>query len=355
MTDQSMAIIKQTLNSTEIMKRFASFMGESDAKYYINSVILAVANSKDLQECTPQSIVFSALRAASLRLSCDPALGEAYLIPFNNNKKNTKEAAFIPGYKGLRNLCTRTNKYRYINAGKLRNGQQWHEDDLTGKCTILGKAIDNTTQGWFAFFEMFNGYSKGLYMTIEQIHDHAKQYSKTYSNPKSKWQSRDRLEVEAMEKKTVLRLLINRWGDMGEAGNAFRQEEILDADEFGIDVRDIPEDEEPKPRQSVAQNMTDLGFDVDEPEVQPEPDEPPMPEEPAQPADAAPMPLETAENVTSGKDGTRYGDTPTDELANKLIGLNKMIKNPATTQEKREEAEYKRDAVNVILAARSKA
>lgn len=265
MTDNSLAVIKKTLNSTEIMQRFASFMGEREAAYYINSVVLAVANNTTLQECNPNSIVYSALRAASLKLSCDPALGEAYLVPYGKN------ATFIPGYKGLRNLATRTGKYRYINAGTLRNGQQWVEDPLTGQCTIQGKSIDNTKLGWFAFFEMFNGYAKGIYMTTEEIHEHAEKYSKSYHNPKGLW----RTDPESMEKKTVLRLLMVRWGDLGEAGNAFVDEEYIEGDYHDPVTGEEIKPETPPVKHTEAENLEALGFDV-----------------PAQPAEPDPIPVE---------------------------------------------------------------
>jgi recombinational DNA repair protein RecT len=192
-------------------------------------------------------------------LSCDPALGEAYLVPFPNNKKNIHEAVFIPGYKGLRNLATRTNKYRFVHAGPVYNGEQMLEDRLTGQTKLVGKRIDDTVIGWFAYFEMFSGYSKVLYMTIEEIHDHAKYYSKSYNFPKSKWQSKDHREVAAMEKKTVFRLLLVRWGDLGEAGNAFVEDEIVNGD-FKIE---IPADDEPKEKRTEKQIMVELGYVTD--------------------------------------------------------------------------------------------
>jgi recombination protein RecT len=72
------------------------------AAAYISSVIIAVGASEALQQCTPKSIAVSALRAATLGLSVDPALGKAYLVPFKN------EATLVVGYKGLIDLATRT-------------------------------------------------------------------------------------------------------------------------------------------------------------------------------------------------------------------------------------------------------
>jgi len=264
MTDQpktthkptGMELVKTILTSSEVMTRFASIMGERESAYYINSVILAVANSTDLQECTPTSVVYSALRAAALKLSCDQSLGEAYLVPFFNGKKEVKEAVFIPGYKGLRNLATRTGKYRFVNAGPIYNGMQFVEDTLTGAAKVIGQRVDDTILGWFAYFEMFSGYSKALYMTVDQIHEHGQKYSKTYNSKKSLWQT----DPQMAEKKTVLRLLLQRWADLGSAANeALKHDEDILEGKFEIDIPDeIPD----KPRQTVEQNMSDLGFDT---------------------------------------------------------------------------------------------
>jgi len=273
MTDQpktthkptGMELVKTILTSSEVMTRFASIMGERESAYYINSVILAVANSTDLQECIPTSVVYSALRAAALKLSCDQSLGEAYLVPFFNGKKEVKEAVFIPGYKGLRNLATRTGKYRFVNAGPIYNGMQFVEDTLTGAAKVIGQRVDDTILGWFAYFEMFSGYSKALYMTVDQIHEHGQKYSKTYNSKKSLWQT----DPQMAEKKTVLRLLLQRWADLGSAANeALKHDEDILEGKFEIDIPDeIPD----KPRQTAAQNMSDLGFDAPAPKAEPEP------------------------------------------------------------------------------------
>jgi len=339
MSDNSLSVIKKTLNSTEIMQRFASFMGEREAAYYINSVVLAVANSATLQECTPNSIVYSALRAASLKLSCDPALGEAYLVPYG------KVATFIPGYKGLRNLATRTNKYRYINAGKLRNGEQWIEDALTGKCSIGGKAIDSTKMGWFAFFEMFNGYAKGMYMTTEEIHDHAARYSKSYNNARGLWKT----DPESMEKKTVLRLLMVRWGDLGEAGNAFVEDEYVNGefhDEL-VPVTSLPEDEPEPVKHTQAENMVALGYSpITEPVHHlPEQDAQPEPAAVENVTSGAPMTLQEAQDTLNSK-GTRYGDLDNAKLS---FMVNSLAKIASRTPEQ----ENKLLAIQLIFAARN--
>lgn len=63
------------------------------------------------------------------------------------------------------------------------------------------------------------------------------------------------------------------------------------------------------------------------------------------------MSLETAEAVTS-RDGTRYGDLPTDKLAYMANTIQKTMKKNGVNHEKHEEHQMKLDAIRVILANR---
>ena len=103
------------------LEKFSNVLGDG-ANAYVQSVLLAVSNSNDLMECTHNSVVRSALRAASLGLSCDPAVKQAWLVPYNRKMKRKnkdgrteeywiKEAQFQPHYLGLRTLAMRTGKY----------------------------------------------------------------------------------------------------------------------------------------------------------------------------------------------------------------------------------------------------
>ena len=81
------------LRSPQMIERFAEVVGKNNAGAYISSALLAVANNDALQKCRPDSIAVSALRAATLRLSCYPGIGEAYLVPFSGS------ATLVIGYK----------------------------------------------------------------------------------------------------------------------------------------------------------------------------------------------------------------------------------------------------------------
>jgi len=244
--------------------RFASVVGERNAGAYISSVMIAVKESSALQQCALDSIYVTALRAATLRLSVDQSTGQAYIVPFKGR------AVLVVGYKGLYDMAVRTGKYRYINVGPIYEGQIVEENQITGFHSIIrnpdGKINKQKIIGWIGAFEMnpergmTNGFGKTIYMTVEEIHEHAKQYSASYGKSTSPWKT----ETPKMERKTVLRLLIRRWGYLDPADVSALEEVESDAPVDG-EIYDIPEYDENAPEveketRTREQNLKDLGF-----------------------------------------------------------------------------------------------
>jgi recombination protein RecT len=252
--EKGLTKITNYMDAPVVKARFAQIMGERGASNYISSVLIAVADSKQLQECQPASIYTGALRAATLRLSVDPGVGQAYLVPFKGR------ATLIVGYKGLHDMAVRTNRYRYINVGPIYEGQEVIEDQITGFHRLAGARSGNKVIGWIGAFEMlprFGGYSKTLYMTVEEIHTHAKRYSKSYDRSDSPWQT----EPDKMERKTVLRLLLRRWGYIDPADvkelEEMENEEPIEA-EFNAIAEGTEQHYAPEVRNSKDANISIL-------------------------------------------------------------------------------------------------
>jgi recombination protein RecT len=245
--------VREYFTQPSVFSRFEEVMGNREAAGYITQVGIAVANNKKLQACTNQSIFISSMRAAALRLSVDPATGEAHLVPFG---KDNPTATLIIGYKGLMKMALRTNKYRYINVGRVYEGEEVTTDRMSGFISIHGGPTSKKTIGLFAAFELVAGYAHSIYMTIEEIHAHGKKFSKSYDHPDGLW----RLNPEAMERKTVLRILLTQWGyfEPGDAAAIQNDEEPIEAD-FA------PVEEDAQQGQKLAEKteselLHDLGF-----------------------------------------------------------------------------------------------
>lgn len=248
------------LRSESVMRRFAEIVGQGNVGAYVNSVLLAVASNTTLQECTSHSIFVSAMRAATLRMSVDPSTGQAYLVPFKG------KAVLIVGYKGLYDMAVRTGRYRFINVTPRFEGQGVEPDPISGLITyesLTGHATSDKIVGWLGAFEMNpernqrTGFAHTIYMTVEEIHKHAKHYSRSYDDPAGSWKK----ETAAMERKTVLRILLRRWGYLDPAD--IQALESIEAEPEAIDAEftgSVDLDLVPKIEKSEDEIMQDLGY-----------------------------------------------------------------------------------------------
>lgn len=194
---------KSIMRSETSIERFADALGsELAAKSYIASVLMVVSQSDYLMNCSPESIMISAMRSAVLKLSVDPGIGQAYLVPFKG------KCTLIIGYRGYKEMALRTGRYRHLNVATIWKGQEVEEDQLTGVHTIHGKMTTVDPIGYMLFFQLLEGFSKTFYMSIDQITKHAERYSQSWGRKDSAWTT----NFEDMCKKTVMRLGLSKWG-----------------------------------------------------------------------------------------------------------------------------------------------
>jgi recombination protein RecT len=317
-----------------VKSHFIELMGNHDGTAYIQSVLLAVANEPKLQQCTPESVYISALRAATLHLSVDPSLGQAYLVPFKNRKTGKDIATFIPGYKGLYDMAIRTGKYRYINVDHLYEGETIEIDRITGYGKLGGGKIGDAITGYFAAFEMLNGFFKIIYMSVEEIEAHAQQYSRNYGYEDSLWKK----EHDKMCRKTILRILIRKWGyiDPADASVLSEAEEgqadLVEGEIVESDNGTEPEPKENKPQETIKQAIESLGFDTI-------------------PAKSSAMTLEHAKTFTRDSDKKKYSDMTDQELEDAIDGLSSTLSSSVTARTQNRILE-KLDAIKLIREER---
>lgn len=177
-------VLKNMLNAPSVMEQFNNALAKS-APTFVASVIDLYNGDTNLQQCEPKAVVMEALKAAVLKLPINKALGYAFIIPFNNSVKDDKGnwvkkmvPTFQMGYKGFIQLAMRTGQYRTINADVVYEGELRKANKLTGEIAFDGEKKSDKVVGYFCYFELLNGFSKTLYMTVEQMAEHAKRYSK---------------------------------------------------------------------------------------------------------------------------------------------------------------------------------
>jgi len=176
-------ILKGILNAPSVMQQFQNALKEN-SNSFIASVIDLYNSDSGLQECEPKKVVMECLKAATLKLPINKALGFAYVIKFNNKIQlpdNTwtkvPTPTFIPGYKGYIQLAMRTGQYRTINADIVYEGEIQKVNKLTGELRFDGTKTSDKVVGYFAYFELLNGFNKTLYVELEDMAKHAKKYS----------------------------------------------------------------------------------------------------------------------------------------------------------------------------------
>lgn len=198
------------LNMPSTAKFLESTLQEKKAEFVSNLIAMCDADNK-LAACDPGQLMKCAMNATALNLPLNKNLGYAYVIPYNGVPQ------FQIGYKGLIQLAIRTGQYRFINATEIREGEISH-NKITGEVTFHGEKPDGKVVGYMAYIEMMNGFTASLYMTEQQIEQHALRFSKSYAYDKSKgtatskWS--DPLARPAMCKKTVLKGLLGTYGLM---------------------------------------------------------------------------------------------------------------------------------------------
>lgn len=241
------------LNTAAVIENIGQALGETNRQRFITGVISAVNNNAQLQECTNQSILAGALLGETLKLSPSPQLGHYYLVPFDNKQKGNKVAQFQLGYKGYIQLAIRSGQYKKLNVIAVKKGELEYFDPLNEeiKINLMVDKWDEReaveTIGYYAMFELVNGFKKAIYWSKKQMESHALKYSAGFKKDRQNgWNytfwSKD---FDGMAYKTMLRQLISKWGIMSIDLQTAFEHDMSYTDEAGNINYSEPEAEEP--------------------------------------------------------------------------------------------------------------
>lgn len=248
-------------------QRINNIIGGKNGTRFITSIVSAVQSNPALQECTNQSILSAALVGETLNLSPSPQLSYFYMVPFNDTKRGCKVAQFQIGYKGLIQLAIRSGQYKKINVLSLKQGELEYFDPLNEEIKVKLMVDDwdarekAETIGYYAMFELTNGFQKAMYWSKEQMEHHALTYSQGYKAKKGYtfWEK----AFDRMAEKTMLKQLLSRWGIMST-----ELMQAIDADETVIN-------------EDGTKNYVETEEIIDVPEAAPAPAKAEAPEDPA--------------------------------------------------------------------------
>lgn len=266
-----------TTNQVATKKSFSNFMqsvgsklvantitDESRKVQFISNIVSAVSTNPMLQECDQVSVISAGLQAESLHFPVNSQLGYCYLVPFNDKKAGMKKAQFMIGFKGYIQLAIRTGKYKNINVIEVKEGELNEFDPLKGMTFNWVRDYEKRkslkTIGYVGEFELVNGFTKNLYISYEEMLDHADTYSQAFSKDATtkkmgnktyktvsyedykngKYDKNDEWlyssfwykNFDEMAKKTVIRQLLSRWGLM-----SVEMEKAYDNDMAAFDIK----------------------------------------------------------------------------------------------------------------------
>ena len=201
----------------------------------------AVTMNPDLGMCTPASFIGAMLQAAALGLEPNTALGQAYLIPYNNYKTQSKEAQFQIGYRGLIELAHRSGEFKSIEAHVVYENDEFeYELGLEPKLKHKPAMKNRGKITWvYAVYKLKSGGYGFEVMSVEDINEHRQKYSKAAKSP---WDT----AWEGMAKKTVIKQALKYAPLKSEFVKAMVnddvtlnfKEELADTDDFVIPDED---------------------------------------------------------------------------------------------------------------------
>lgn len=222
--------LKQALENDLIKNKINEVVGKNAAAFATSLVQIASQNEM-LSKAEPNSIIGAALTAATLNLPLNNSIGQAYIVPFNEKQKNGTflvKAQFILGYKGLKQLATRSGEFKFMHSTDVREGEVEFHDRLSGE--IIFNWIQDEKErekkrivGYVSYFELVNGFKSFRYMTIEELGVHGKKYSQTFKKGFGLWVD----DNDKMCKKTVTKLHLNN----GEAPLSIEMQRGIQTDQ----------------------------------------------------------------------------------------------------------------------------
>lgn len=222
------------LSKDDTKKYLNTILGNKEkVNSFITSLTSLAGSSESLKNCDRNSLLACALKATSMGLPFDPNLGFAWAVPYRN------VATFQIGAKGYIQLALRTGQYRYIGSREVREGE-FLGRNFVGDPEISW-LLDNERKdlkiiGYMAGIELINGFRKVIFWTVNDVEAHAQRYSQSYRKYKKSGDKNDAiwaLQFDKMAEKTLLKLLISKYGIMS---TDMQQAVISDQSKINIDL-----------------------------------------------------------------------------------------------------------------------
>jgi recombination protein RecT len=125
-TEENLVVIRRELQKTvvveQVQKALSGLERYVSADKLIRVALTAIGNDYKLAQCSPVSVIGSVIQLGQVGLVPDGFLGQAYMIPFWNNRAKCYEANPIIGYRGYGELAVRSGKATSVDAHVVYKG-----------------------------------------------------------------------------------------------------------------------------------------------------------------------------------------------------------------------------------------
>lgn len=196
-----------------------------DADRFARIVMTEVRKNPKLLECAPASFLAAVFTAAQIGLEIGSHLGEAFVVPFRNNRKGAVEATLIIGYKGLVKLLWESEQVASLSDVMVRakdviEYRQGDEERIvhqpyTPPIDLLSKlaegkeltkeqreALDaGPVVAYYCIIETRGGGRRRAFMWRSDAERHKEQFARNADRDDSVWKT----NFDAMAMKTVIR------------------------------------------------------------------------------------------------------------------------------------------------------
>jgi len=243
MVKETKILYKDFIEQQEQKDKIKEILGDGGISF-LNTSLQIVQRDKDLLKADNESIFNAVCAIASLGLFIEPSFGHAYIGHYKEKIGLVwhTRAQFQMGWKGFVALGTKTGLYKKIHADKVVQGEYVGADRMTGDFEFDWKFGNDERNklpiiGFVAYFELMGGMSKNTYMTITEMNNHAKEYSKTFKEKEGDWHK----NYDKMGKKTVLKLLLDKFAPKSsEMQRAIRYDQAIIGNDGSLNYADNP-------------------------------------------------------------------------------------------------------------------
>jgi len=209
-----------------------------DPRALVRFTLMDMQTNAKLRECTPMSIYLGLLACAVTGLEPGALKGEAYLVPFRNNRIGVTEATFIPGWKGLVKQMRRSREVIGVTANVVRGGDVFEMDLGTANTLVHRPSIGNEESGdvlgAYAIGRMAGGHNEVEWMPRTDL-DKIRAINGDRSDAWKEW-------PDQMARKTPIRRLAKRMPLGGDYFVGLALEQAIDNGASQVDVLDVETD-----------------------------------------------------------------------------------------------------------------